>query len=384
MSAYQSYQSSADTDQLLNALLQYLQLTLSTLKDQLTQAKTFGVPEAQAGLTAAQQQSSLLQSQIATLKQQLASSSNPFSFGNIVSTIGIVAGVVAGMSTGAGAIVAIAAGIAAVETDAADGQSQYLAAGGDTADPSSIGGGLDTLLNKGKSLINLGKTLSQVSGGDTTGGQLSQLGELTKESMIANLREQQEQEQLDSANLLVTQLTNEVNDAQNLEANWATAVNDLNALTGQLLHSYQLLSDRVTNDVFQSFRALEVYQVQPISVRFDYGHISPDLDQSPYSNPAVRAGKYGAVLAFLPSYVATAEDIYNQLNTGEITGFDVVHPLVPVFITDTASIEQFTTSRSLQFSLTDATGLPPDVFEMKVVGISLELLGAASEDPVNV
>jgi hypothetical protein len=237
LSAYQSYQSSADTDQLLNALLQYLQLTLSTLKDQLTQAKTFGVPEAQAGLTAAQQQSSLLQSQIATLKQQLASSSNPFSFGNIVSTIGIVAGVVAGMSTGAGAIVAIAAGIAAVGTDAADGQSQYLAAGGDTADPSSIGGGLDTLLNKGKSLINLGKTLSQVSGGDTTGGQLSQLGELTKESMIANLREQQEQEQLDCANLLVTQLTNEVNDAQNLEANWATAVNDLNALTGQLLHS---------------------------------------------------------------------------------------------------------------------------------------------------
>lgn len=384
LSAYQTYQTSADTQTLLNALLQFLQLTILKLKDQLTQASTFGVPEAQAGLTAAQQQSNLLQSQIATLKQQLASSSNPFSFGAILSTVGIVAGVVAGMSTGAGAIVSIAAAIAAVGTDAADAQSQYLDAGGDASDPSSIGGGLDTLLSKGKSLINLGKMLSQVTGGDTTGGQLSQLAELTKEGMIANLRQEQAQEQLDAANLLVTQLTNEVNNAQNLEENWAAEVKDLNALTEQILHCYGILADRVTNDVFQSFRALEVYQVQPINVRFDYGHIHPDTDKSLYGYPADRASAYGAALASLPNDVASAVDIYNQLNTGEITGFDVVHPLVPVSITDVVSIEQFSKGGSLEFSLTDATGLPIDVFEMKVVGVDLELLGASSANPVNV
>jgi hypothetical protein len=83
----------------------------------------------------------------------------------------------------------------------------------------------------------------------------------------------------------------------------------------------------------------------------------------------------------LPANVLTWNDIFLKLNAAQTGGFDVVHPVVGVSITDEAALAQLREGGGLQFAI-PVSATPASIFELKVNSLTIELEGASATSPV--
>jgi hypothetical protein len=128
--------------------------------------------------------------------------------------------------------------------------------------------------------------------------------------------------------------------------------------------------------MFLARRALEIYELDDASnVRFDYGYLHPD-QEAPLP-PLQRVQACLASVAGLAKDFLTWNDIFKRLNVAQASGFDVVHPALEVVITSPAALAALRTPRGLQFTI-DMSTSPPAIFELKVNGLQLELVGASA------
>jgi hypothetical protein len=165
-----------------------------------------------------------------------------------------------------------------------------------------------------------------------------------------------------------------------LEQQWANTEDFLNQGIDILIAAARHLADIVAEEIFLARRALEIYQLEDASnVRFDYGYIHPDLDNT--LPPLDRAGYCQRSALELPANILTWNDIFLKLNAAQTGGFDVVHPVVGISITDPAALAQLRSGGGLQFTI-PRSATPASIFELKVNGLAIELEGASASAPV--
>jgi hypothetical protein len=150
-----------------------------------------------------------------------------FSFGDMLTKVGTIAGAIAGIATGAGAgaIVSIPAGIAALQSVIANGRERTLwdllgALKNQPKDPkhpktyeydvlnaAKLGGDLKDLVSGAKDVISFVDVIDDLDAGASQAGQaevaklLKQQATLVRQQMVATLRETQAHSRVAAANL---------------------------------------------------------------------------------------------------------------------------------------------------------------------------------------
>jgi hypothetical protein len=253
-----------------------------------------------------------------------------------------------------------------------------------------IGDGITTLIKGGgtvkNGLANFSKIVDELLTASNSPDQ-SVIGELLKEQadvmrkkLITDLRQKQSQDRVKAAQRQAQNYAEEAQHAQSLHQHWSETEAFLNAGIGVLIASARHLADIVAEEVFMARRALEIYQLEDATdVRFDYGYIHPDLDNTLPSLQRVVACLQTA--SQLPANILTWNDIFLKLNAAQTGGFDVVHPIVGVSITDPAALAQLRAGGALQFTI-PRSATPASIFELKVNSLTIELEGASSSSPV--
>jgi hypothetical protein len=200
-----------------------------------------------------------------------------------------------------------------------------------------------------------------------------------KQKLIADLRQKQAQDRVNAAQRQAQNYSEEAQHAQSLQDQWSETEAFLNAGIAVVIASARHLADIVAEEVFLSRRALEIYQLDDASdVRFDYGYIHPDLDSTLPSLQRVVACLQTA--SALPVDILTWNDIFLKLNAAQTGGFDVVHPVIGVSITDPVALAQLRAGGGLQFTI-PRSATPASVFELKVNSLTIDLEGASSSSP---
>jgi hypothetical protein len=393
----------------LLAIADSVRTSLGALKGQLIHRQQ----EARADVAIAQQDVDItkaekanLQSQIEQLRKDIAKAEEQsFSFGDMISTVGTIAGAAAGIATGAGAIVSIPAGIAALQSVTANSRERTLwdllgALKNEPKDPkhpktyeydvlnaAKLGGDLKDLLSGTKSVISFIDVIGDLDAAASRSGQaeaarlLKQQATLVRQQMVATLRETQAHSRVAAANLRVNDLGADIADIEQRLDQWEAKEEVVAAATDILIRAARRLVDVVMDDVFLAQRAREIYELDGLpGLRFDYGYLHPDDD---HSLGAVERGALTATsLVELPLQVLSWNQIFQRLNTAQI-GFDVIHPGLSLTLTDPAQLRAFAGGAVLAFSIGIAD-LPERMFELKLNVIGVELRGAASPQSANV
>jgi hypothetical protein len=368
--------------------------------------------EAQADVTIAQQdvliakaEQTNLQTQIDQLQQDIDAIRNQsLSFGDLVATVGSIAGMVAGIATGAGAIISVPAGLAALERIA--GQKE-LGLGNllgelknaakdpkhpttyeyDVAKAAGIGGGLKDLVSGGKSLISFLKVIDDLDRASSQPGQgsagqlLKQQAVLVRQKMVASLREKQGESRVAVARLRVNNLAAEIAQLEQLVAQTNRDDEMIKSAADAQLRAARQLVDMVMEDVFLAQRAREIYMLGDTpGLRFDFGYIHPDDDRDKSFKERAKACVEN--LATFAIQVLSWTQMFQELNAAQI-GFDVVHPQLSLTITDPAQLAAFAAGGTLQFSI-PASELPSGMFELKANALSMEMRGASATRSANV
>jgi hypothetical protein len=326
---------------------------------------------------------------------------DPFNFFDVLTRVATVSGTIVQVGSAFGAIVSIPSGIKAFgflvgSTDdgntsiSMEGLLKLLKSKEYKENLEQIGDGITTLIKAGgtvkNGLANFSKIVDELLTASNSPDQ-SVIGELLKEQaevmrkkLITDLRQKQAQDRVAAAQRQAQNYAEEAQHAQNLHLNWSETEAFLNAGIAVLIGSARHLADIVAEEVFLARRALEIYQLEDASdVRFDYGYIHPDLDSTLPSLQRVVACLQSA--SELPANILTWNDIFLKLNAAQTGGFDVVHPVVGVSITDAAALAQLRAGGGLQFTI-PASATPPSLFELKANSLTIELEGASASSPV--
>jgi hypothetical protein len=198
--------------------------------------------------------------------------------------------------------------------------------------------------------------------------------------MIARLRQKQAQDRVAAAKRTAQDFANEANNAKNLLQSWGKETDFLNRAVDSFINMGRQLVDIAAKDVFLARRALEIYELDDASdVRFSYGYLHPDDDQS--LPPPRRVTQSQTSVAALAPAILAWNDTFNQLNTAQASGFDVVQPAISISITDPVVLAHLSTGNGLQFSI-DVDATPSSIFELKINSLELELDGASATSPV--
>ena len=358
---------------------------------------------AQEDLTIANQEDELLSNQISSIKNQIQALQNQsFSLGTFLTDVASVAASIASVATGVGAVVSIPGSIIAIDKLANDSGGILAILKGLAADPkndpgkslnqdlSKIGVGLSDLVklqgNVGTVLANFSKIEAELDGAGAKADQtqaaqlLKQLATLQVQEMIARLRQKQAQDRVAAAKRTALDFANEAKNAKNLLQSWSNDTDFLKRAVDSFINMGRQLMDIVAEDVFVARRALEIYELDDASdVRFSYGYLHPDDDHS--LPPPQRVTQSQKSVAALAPAILTWNDIFNQLNAAQASGFDVVHPAISISITDPVVLAHLSTGNGLQFSI-DVDATPSSIFELKVNSLELELDGASATSPV--
>jgi hypothetical protein len=368
--------------------------------------------EAQVDIVIAEQDVAIARAEQANIEAQIAQiqedieriRQQSFSFGDMISDVAAIAGVVAGMATGVGAIISIPAGLAALERvagakdlDLAHLLGELKNAPKDPKHPTTyeydvakgrnLGGGLEDLMKGGTSMISFAKIIGDLDSASQSGGQgaagqlLRQQANLVRQKMVASLREKQGRVRVAAAELRVNNLEAEIADlGQRIsESNQDMAV--LTAAADLLIRAARQLVDMVMEDVFLAQRAREIYQLDDTpDLRFDFGFLHPDDDRNLTLKERAAASVTG--LAGLPLQVLSWNKIFQHLNTAQI-GFDVIHPQLSLTITDPEQLAAFAAGAGLSFAIALAD-VPSEMFELKANALSVELRGARSTGSANI
>jgi hypothetical protein len=397
--AFQAYVSVANLETIAESIRDNLTLLEGQLQNRIVEAQA-DVSLAQQDVRIAKAEISNIDLQIREIDDQIdAIRDERFSIGGILKDVGAIAGVVAGMATGFGAIVSVAGGLATLKrvTDGVD-LVQFLTWLKEKPDPNSprsedleeiktLGGGFKDLIEGTNSFISFKKVMEDLEhamslpGQDAIGRLLKQQILLTRQKMVGQLRERQAIGRVAAAVLRVGNLGSEIQQVRATLAHWSADAVVLKAATDLLIRSAREIVDMVMEDVFLAQRAREIYQLDRVSdLRFDFGFLHPDVDRS--LTPATRAGASLLSLSGMAIHVLAWDQIFEQLNTAQI-GFDVIHPQLSVRITDAAKLKEFTEGRTLDLSI-GLEAVPEKMFELKVNAMTLELTGATAAQSVNV
>lgn len=397
--SFQAYVSVVTLETIADSIRDSLTLMAAQLANRRLEAQA-DVAIAQQDVRIAQTEISNIQLQIKDIDKQIETiREDRFSIGGILSDVGSIAAVVAGMATGVGAIISVAGGLATLKrvTDGID-LVTFLKFLKEKPDPNSrtsedieevktLGGGMKDLIEGTNSFISFGKVLADLEGAmslpgqDAIGKLLKQQILLTRQKMVAALRETQARSRVAAAELRVGNLVAEIGQVQERLDHWKADAANLAAATDLLIRSARDIVDMVMEDVFLAQRAREIYQVDRIAgLRFDFGYLHPDVDRS--LTPATRASASLTSLSGMAIQVLAWDKIFRQLNTAQI-GFDVIHPQLSVSITDAAKLREFAGGLSLGFSI-DLADVPEKMFELKVNALSLEMTGATSAQSANI
>ena len=365
-------------------------LVLNQLKVSLQKAQD-DKQSAQDSQAIATAEASLLDSQINDVQKQIeASPTQGFSLGDLITTVGTVGGAITSIATGIGGIVSIPDSIAALGKFFTSGQGfkEVITSKKAGEELSNLKTDFDKIVSAGgkvdSAIVSFDNICAELEGASTKAAQaqmaqlLKQQAELTKERMIAGLREQQAADQVAGADRQIQQITDEINNAQRILSDWQTTEAFIEEAVGALISSARRLADFVAEDVFRARRALEIYELDNLDdLRFNYGYIHPDLDHD--CSTVERIKRYIDSFNDLPVSFLTWNDVYQDLNAGA-TGFDVVHPVVPVCISDPSALGQFENGGKLQFSIA-AGSIPACFSEVKVASLTIELDGASAPSP---
>jgi hypothetical protein len=388
LSDFLALQTTLALDVISEATQAQMQLAVTQLSDRLSEAR-LDVTTAQEGVQAANDERGMYDAEGESLQQQIfALQDQPLSLTDLLTTLGAAAAGIAGLVSGAGAIVSIPGALAALGSPQS-GIAQvlgFLQTGHKFWDDKSLGGDLSDLM-KGSSdaLTNFGKVYAELSGSasDSAVTQLAmQASVVAMQDMVAQLRQQQAADQLAAAQARVTDAAAEVQAAQDMLASWQVTSVFLDQAMNQLLTVARALAAMVSEAFFLARRALEVYQLEDASdVRFDYGFLHPDVDNSYVNQPLMRVLWSLESVTQLPSDVITWNQIFVAANDAQITGYDVVHPTLEVIINDPAALAHLGSGGALQFSVgigpdPAAATIPADIYALKVDSMSLTLAGA--------
>ena len=385
------------------ALQEQFKAMVQQLTDRQAEAKD-NVILAQEDLTIANQEDELLSKQISSIKNQIQALQNQsFSLGTFLTDVASVAASIASVATGVGAVVSIPGSIIAIDKLANDSGGILAILKGLAEDQkndpgkslhqdlSKIGVGLSDLVklqgNVGTVLANFSKIEAELDGAGGKADQtqaaqlLKQFATLQVQEMIARLRQKQAQDRVAAAKRTAQDFANEAKKAQTFSQSLSKDADFLEGAVDSFISMARQLTDIVAEDVFVARRSLEIYELDDASdVRFDYGYLHPDDDN--HSLPALqRVTESQQSVATLAPAILTWNDIFNQLNAAQASGFDVVHPAISISITDPVVLAHLSTGNGLQFSI-DVDATPSSIFELKVNSLELELDGASATSPV--
>lgn len=391
----------------LSALADAVRTNLEAMRGQVMhrqQEARADVVIAQPDIDIAKAEKANLQAEIEQVRRDIsAAQERSFGFGDFISTVGKVAVAVAGIATGAGAIVSIPAGIAALNSVMNREQALWYALGAmnnaakdpkhpttyeyDVLNAGALAGDLKNLMSGAASVVSFAKLIGDLDAASSREGQaevarlLKQQATLTRRQMVATLRETQARSRVAVAGLRVQNLGSDIADIQQRLGAWAATDAVVRAATEILIRAARRLMDLVMDDVFLAHRAREIYELDGLpGLRFDYGYLHPDIERS--LGAIERGSVVAASLAGLPLQVLSWNQIYQRLNVAQI-GFDVIHPSLSLTITDPQQLSAFAGGGVLAFSVGLAE-LPERMFEVKLNAIAVELRGASSPQSANV
>jgi len=325
-------------------------------------------------------------SRVAEIQNQLSAlADQQFSIIQIVETVGAVAAAIGSIASGVAAIISIPASLVAIGDVAETSDSmitllQQKEMGKDLRD---LGQGLEGLTKVGQGVINIATVITQIEAASSQDGQgeagdlLRQLAEATWEQIVATFRASQAQDYINALQQTISGYNIAIRDLDSL------ITGDLFSGTLQLLAQARALANQVSDQMFLADRALEIYELDTPVVRFDYGYIPPDEEHDYCDDSNSHDLAVAALSSFgrLPQDEQTWSSIYKWTDVAQ-GSFDVVHPNWPVtIIADDAIRNALKPGNALRFSV-DIRDLPLDIYEVKVNGLLVDLVGATADESV--
>ena len=401
--AFQAFVSVVSLETIADTIREQLKVMRTQLENRTEEAQA-DVVIANGDVAIAQAEKVNIQKQIDLIQKDIEAAQNQsFSIGGFFTTVGTIAAGLAGMASGPGAIISIAAGIASLNNLAGTHDNIGLLIGElgnaakdpknktkleqDVANVNDIGGDLKDLIKGTKSMISFVKVFSDLDAA-ISGQNQSQVGKLlrekaklTRDQMVASMRERQAKARVAVAQLRVANLVSEMAQIDDRLAHWSTEIAVLNAAADLLIRAARQVVDMVMDDVFLAQRAREIYQLEGTpNLRFDFGYLHPDTDRS--LSPALRAAATLTSLAGMPLQILAWNQMFQQLNSAQI-GFDVIHPQLSVTITEPAQLQALATGSALRVAI-GLESVPSGMFELKANALSLQLNKAVTSQSANI
>jgi hypothetical protein len=401
--AFQAFVSVTTLETIADALREQLRVLRMQLENRTEEAQA-DVVIANGDVAIAQAEKVNIQKQIDLLQKDIEAAQNQsFSLGGFLTTVGTIAVGIAGMASGPGAIISIAAGIASLNNIAGTSANVGILIGElgnaakdpknktkleqDVANVTGMGGDLKDLISGTKDVISFVKVISDLDAA-ISGQNQSQVGKLlrekaklTRDQMVASMRERQAKARVAAAEMRVANLLSEMVHIDDRLAHWSTEITVLNAAANLLIRAARQVVDMVMDDVFLAQRAREIYQLEGTpNLRFDFGYLHPDLERS--LSPALRAAATLASLSGMPLQILAWNQMFQQLNSAQI-GFDVIHPQLSVTITDPAQLQAFAGGSALRVTI-GLESVPNGMFELKANALSLQLNRAVTSQSANI
>ena len=401
--AFQAFVSVVSLETIADTIREQLKVMRLQLENRTEEAQA-DVVIANGDVAIAQAEKVNIQKQIDLIQKDIEAAQNQsFSIGGFFTTVGTIAAGLAGMASGPGAIISIAAGIASLNNLAGTHDNIGLLIGElgnaakdpknktkleqDVANVTGMGGDLKDLISGTKSVISFVKVISDLDAA-ISGQNQSQVGKLlrekaklTRDQMVASMRERQAKARVAAAQLRVANLVSEMAQIDDRLAHWSTEIAVLNAAADLLIRAARQVVDMVMDDVFLAQRAREIYQLEGTpNLRFDFGYLHPDTDRS--LSPALRAAATLTSLAGMPVQILAWNQMFQQLNSAQI-GFDVIHPQLSVTITEPAQLQALATGSALRVAI-GLESVPSGMFELKANALSLQLNKAVTSQSANI
>jgi hypothetical protein len=402
--AFQAFVSVVSLETIADTIREQLRVLRMQLENRTEEAQA-DVVIANGDVAIAQAEKVNVQKQIDLIQKDIIAAQNQsFSLGGLLTTVGTIAAGLAGMASGPGAIISIAAGIASLNNLAGTSANVGILIGElgnaakdpknktkleqDVANVNGLGGDLKDLISGTKSVISFVKVVSDLDGAISGSSSQSQVGKLlrekaklTRDHMVASMRERQAKARVLASEMRVANLISEMEQIDDRLEHWSTEIAVLNAAAELLIRAARHVVDMVMDDVFLAQRAREIYQLEGTpNLRFDFGYLHPDTERS--LSPALRAAATLVSLAGMPIQILAWNQMFQQLNSAQI-GFDVIHPQLSVTITDPVQLQAFATGSALRVTI-GLESVPSGMFELKANALSLELNKAVTSQSANI
>ena len=402
--AFQAFVSVVSLETIADTIREQLKVLRMQLENRTEEAQA-DVVIASGDVAIAQAEKVNIQKQIDLIQQDIvAAQSQSFSLGGFLTTVGTIAVGLAGMASGPGAIISIAAGIASLNNLAGTRDNVGILIGElgnaakdpknktkleqEVANVTGMGGDLKDLIKGTKDVISFVKVISDLDAAISGSQNQSQVGKLlrekaklTRDQMVASMRERQAKARVAAAEMRVANLISEMAHIDDRLEHWSTEIAVLNAAADLLIRAARQVVDMVMDDVFLAQRAREIYQLEGTpNLRFDFGYLHPDTERS--LSPALRAAATLASLAGMPIQILAWNQMFQQLNSAQI-GFDVIHPQLSVTITDPAQLQAFASGSALRVTI-GLESVPSGMFELKANALSLQLNRAVTSQSANI